>query len=150
MRLHRERDIVERGEIAEQRRDLERARQPEMAAAIGRQRADVAAVEADAAALRRDFAGEEADQRRLAGAVRADDGVEFAARNIERDGVGGDDAAEALGQAFDLQQRFGHGARLSNRPAMPPCRKIATRSSVGPRKRPGYSVTRDSASSSSR
>ena len=32
MRLHRERDIVERAEIEEQRRDLERARQPEPAA----------------------------------------------------------------------------------------------------------------------
>src|ERR1700730_7707038 len=100
--------------------------------------------------MRGDLAGEEADQRGLAGAVRADDGVEFAARNVERDGVGSDDAAEALGQTVDLQQRCCHGARLSNRPEMPPCRKIATRSSVGPRKRPGYSVTRDSASSSSR
>src|ERR1700675_3577657 len=150
MRLYRERDIVERGEIAEQRGDLERARQPEVAAAIGRQRGDVAAVEPDGTALRDDFAGQQTDQRGLAGAVRADDGVEFAARNVERDGVGGDNAAEALGQLFDLQQRFGHGVRLSNSPAMPPCMKIATRSSVGPRKRPGYSVTRDSASSSKR
>ena len=72
--------------------------------------------------LWRDLAGQQADQRGLAGAVRADDGVQFAARDIERDGVGGDDAAEALGQALDLQQRLSHGARLSNRPAMPPCR----------------------------
>ena len=150
MRLHRERDIVERGEIAEQRSDLERARQPEVAVAIGRQCGDIAAIEADSAAVRGDLAGQQADQRGLAGAVRADDGVEFAARDVERDGVRGDDAAEALGQPFDLQQRLGHGARLSNSPAMPPCRKIATKSSVGPRKRPGYSVMRDSASSSSR
>ena len=53
MRLHCERDIVERGEIAEQRGDLERARQPELAAAVDRQRGDVAAVEPDGTALRR-------------------------------------------------------------------------------------------------
>src|SRR5580704_11607602 len=121
-----------------------------MTSAIGRKRGDVATVEFYAATMRSDLAGQQADQRGLAGAIRPDDGVKFAARNVERDGVGGDDAAEALGQPFDLQQRLGHGARLSNRPAMPPCRKIATRSSVGPRKRPGYSVTRDSASSRSR
>ncbi len=33
MRLNRERDIVERSEIGEQRRDLKRAREPDLAAA---------------------------------------------------------------------------------------------------------------------
>ena len=79
MRLHRERDIVERGEIGKQRGDLERARQPEPAPAIGGKRGDVAAVEADAAAFGCNLAGQQPDQRGLAGAVRADDGVEFAA-----------------------------------------------------------------------
>ena len=37
MRLHRERHVVERGEVAEERGDLERAREPELAAALGRQ-----------------------------------------------------------------------------------------------------------------
>ena len=32
MRLHGERDVVERGEVEEQRGDLERAREPELAA----------------------------------------------------------------------------------------------------------------------
>ena len=36
VRLHRQRDVVERGEVEEQRRDLERARQAEHAALIGR------------------------------------------------------------------------------------------------------------------
>ena len=38
MRLHRQRDIVEHAEIEKQRRDLERARQPERAAPMHRQR----------------------------------------------------------------------------------------------------------------
>ena len=79
----------------------ERAR-PSCAAAIGRQRGDVAAVETDAAGVGRDLAGELADQRGLAGAVRPDDGVQLARRHVERDVVGGDDAAEALAQAVDL------------------------------------------------
>ena len=37
MRLHRERHVVERGEVGKQRGDLERAREPELAAAPGRQ-----------------------------------------------------------------------------------------------------------------
>ena len=43
MRLRRQRDIVDRGEVRQQRGDLERARQPERAAALGRQAGDVAA-----------------------------------------------------------------------------------------------------------
>ena len=77
VRLHGQRDIVERGEIAEQRGDLERARQPQQAAAMDRPRGDVGAVEEDAAGVRRDFAGELADQRGLAGAVRTDDRVQL-------------------------------------------------------------------------
>ena len=105
MRLHGERDIVERGEIGKQRGDLERAREPEPAPSIGGRAGDVAAVEADAAAMRVQSRRQQRDQRGLAGAVRPDHGVKFAGGDVERDRVGGDHAAEALGQAFDLQQR---------------------------------------------
>ena len=57
---------------------------PSRLRSIDRQRGDVAAVEMDAAGVGRDLAGELADQRGLAGAVRADDGVQLAARDIER------------------------------------------------------------------
>ena len=108
MCLHGERDVVERAETAEQRGDLERARDAEEAAAVNGEGGDVAAVEADAAALRRSLAGQERDQRGLAGAVGADNGVKLAARDVERDAVGRHHAAEALGQALDLQQRLTH------------------------------------------
>ena len=110
MRLHGERHVVERGEIGKQRGDLERAGEPEPAAAIGRQRGDVAAAEANAAGVGRELADELADQRGLAGAVRPDDGVQLALRHVERDGIGGDHAAEAFAQALDLQERVSHGA----------------------------------------
>ncbi len=62
MRLHRQRHIVERGEIEKQRGDLERAREPERAALMDRQRGDVATVKADCARVGCDLAGELSDQ----------------------------------------------------------------------------------------
>ena len=112
MRLHGERDIVERREIAKQRGDLERTRQPQLAAAINRQPADLGAVEADAALFRDDLAAQQADQGGLAGAVRPDDRVHFLRRNHKPDGVGRRHAAEAPRQPLGLQQRVSHGAAL--------------------------------------
>jgi hypothetical protein len=102
MRLDRERDVIERGKIREQRGDLKRARQPQRAAPIGRQPGDVLAVEDNAAAIRYDLAGQLADQRGLAGAVRTDDGVQFSGAHVERDVFRGDHATEPLGQTLDL------------------------------------------------
>ena len=103
-------DIVERGEIGKQRGDLERAREPHIGCGDATGSAVMSSpVEADAAGIGRDLAGELADQRGLAGAVRADDGVQFAARDVERDLIGRDHAAEALGQVHDLQQGLSHG-----------------------------------------
>ncbi len=110
MRLHRQRHIVERGEIEKQRGDLERTREPERAAPMHRQRGDVATVKADRARVWCNLAGELSDQRGLAGAVRADDGMQLARRNGERDAVGGHNATEALGETFDREQRISHGA----------------------------------------
>ncbi len=109
MRLRGQRDIVCGGEIEQQRGDLERARQAQRAAAIGRQMRDVAAGHGNTAGVRREMSRELADQRRLAGAVRADDGVQLALRDIERDMVGSKDAAEAAHQLVDVEQRISHG-----------------------------------------
>src|SRR5262245_18607603 len=51
MRLHRQCHIVEGGEIEKQRGDLERAREPERATLMDRQRRDVAIGEEDAAGI---------------------------------------------------------------------------------------------------
>src|SRR6516165_8321017 len=110
MRLHGERHVVEDGKIEEQRGDLERPRQTKLAASVGGQRRDVAAFETDAPGVGGNLAGELADQRGLARAVRPDDGVKLALRHAKRNGVRGDDAAEALGQFLDLEQRISHGA----------------------------------------
>ncbi len=83
MRLHGERHVVEDGKIEEQRGDLERSSQAELAAAVGGQRRHVAAFEMDAPGVGGDLAGELADQRGLARAVRPDDGVKLALRHAK-------------------------------------------------------------------
>src|SRR5436190_13001079 len=87
MCLHGERHIVEDGEIREQRGDLERAGEAELAAPIGGQRGDVVAAEMDAADVGREFARQLADQRALARAVWPDDGMKLAGRYQERNVV---------------------------------------------------------------
>ena len=57
----------------------------EMRAFGGRDREQVLSIVGDRACDRRDDAGDGLEQRRLAGAVRTDDGDELAARDLERD-----------------------------------------------------------------
>ncbi|MFK4512170.1 hypothetical protein ABIF81_007348 [Bradyrhizobium daqingense] len=116
MRLRRQRDIVGGGEIEQQRGDLERTCQAQRTATIGWQIGDVAPGQRDAAGMRLEMPGELADQRGLAGAVRADDGMQLAAGDVERDVVGGDDAAEAAHQLLDAEQGFSHGQPSRARP----------------------------------
>ena len=91
----------------EELRDLERAREAAARALVRRQARDV---------VRRrrrsrprslgELAGELRDQRRLAGAVRADQRVHLAARARRGRRVGRDDAAEALVEAAHVEQRL--------------------------------------------
>src|SRR5581483_7227182 len=78
MRLHRQRHVVERGKVEEQRSELERAGKPAPAALMHRQARDVGALEYGAAGIGTELARELADQRGLAGAVGADDGKQLA------------------------------------------------------------------------
>ena len=78
-RLHRQRDIALGGEAAEDAGDLERAGEAEPGALGGGERGDVAPLEPDGAAVGRELAGDLADQRRLAGAVGADQRMDLAA-----------------------------------------------------------------------
>ena len=110
MGLGRQRDVVERAEVGQQRGDLERSRQPERAAPPGRQPGDVAAGQADHAGMRRQLSGELADQRGLAGAVGADDGVQLTPGDLEREVVGGENPAKAPHQVFHAKQGLSHGA----------------------------------------
>ena len=69
-----------------------------------RQARDVVPLEADAAGCRLVDAADEIEDRRLAGAVRADDREDLALVDAEADAVDRLDAAEMHGQIFDLEQ----------------------------------------------
>ena len=94
-------------------------------------RGDVFAAQADAARVGLERSGQLADQRRLAGAVRADDGMDFARVDVEVERIGGDQSAEALGQAAHLEQRHA-GRRLDSTPASPRGAKNTIASRISP------------------
>ena len=71
---------------------------------------DVAAVEEDPAAVGREQAGDQVEERGLAGAVRADDGVQASAGEVKAQAVDRGQSAEALGQLLGAQDRLAHGS----------------------------------------
>src|SRR5258708_6081143 len=102
-RLHRQREVVEHGRTLEQAGDLIAAGEPCAHPLVLRGARDVGAFENDCAAVAPEVAGNLTDQSRLAGAVRADQGVYFSAPHVERDVVGGDDAAEPFRDVLKLK-----------------------------------------------
>ena len=70
------------------------------------------AVEDDAPGARRHAAGDDLDQRRLAGAVVAEERDDLAAIDVEADAAQRLDRAEMLGDAVEPEQRRGNTVRL--------------------------------------
>ena len=92
--LQRQADIFQRGQMGKHRGDLEAAHQAEPRD-LGRLHAgDVAVLEMDRAAGRRQEGGEQIEAGGLAGAVRADQGMDGAGAHAQRHIVHGDEAAE--------------------------------------------------------
>ena len=102
--LHRHQHVLQRGEFAKDRGDLVRAREPGAGALFDGQGGDVAPVEMNRAFVRMQLAGQLGDQRALAGAVGADDGVQLAGGDVEAEVVGGQQAAVAFDQAVRTQE----------------------------------------------
>src|SRR6266508_1256674 len=72
---HCKRYCFQRGEMGKEAVDLEGAREAALDARGGRERSDVVRAEQDLAAVRAQHAGDEVDERRLAGAVGPDQRV---------------------------------------------------------------------------
>src|SRR5689334_2873781 len=68
--------------------------------------------DAGLAAGRRQQARQHPDRRRLAGAVGADKTEDVTGRDVERDPVDGDEAAEPPGEIVDLDGALAHAASL--------------------------------------
>ena len=96
--------IVARGHLRKQRRELKRARQAALADLVRGAPGYVVAGKAHTARRRLDDAGDEVEQRRLAGAVGSDDGAHLAVGNLHADVVHGNERAVTLRQTVDLEQ----------------------------------------------
>ena len=82
------------------------------------ERGDIASLVEDAAAGDAEHSRQQIEERRLAGAVRADQRVDAAALHVEADILHRDEAGEGLRQMFGAQQHIvGHGSneRLADR-----------------------------------
>src|SRR5207302_11338188 len=100
----RERDILQQREIAERPRDLKRAADALMAAAVHRQAADLGVVECNTAGAWRIKSCDAVERRALARSVRADQPEDLALLHGERHLVHGTQRPEPLRQAGNAQK----------------------------------------------
>ncbi len=135
-------DIVEHREPAEQAVDLEGAGDAALDPVGLRHLGDVEALEQHMSLGRPQQAGQQVDQRGLAGAVGADQGMPRAGLELEVDVARGGERAEVDAQAAGFEQRRAHGdARFdwtaadnrSHRPMMPLRANSAMTTSRSPR-----------------
>ena len=106
---HGERQGFERRERVEQLVDLEGAHHAALHALVRRQARDVLAFERDGAFGGLQHTGQQVDERGLACAVGADERMACALLQVQRDVVGGRDAAKTLDQP--LRRQHGVGGR---------------------------------------
>ena len=83
---------------------------PRASASLGRRNVDLLAVHGDRAGVGPQDPGEDLDQRRLAGSVRAEQGVHLARPHRQIDGAQRDDRPERLAHGSGLQQRVVHSS----------------------------------------
>src|SRR5213594_283190 len=122
--------VLEHGERREQREVLEGAADAEVGDAVRRQRQQRAVAEADVPPLWRVEPAQAVEQRRLAGAVGADEPDDLALGHVEGDAVERDDASEADGEITDGENRLprrGHARAYTGRagPCQTPGRSCA-------------------------
>src|SRR4029450_13913431 len=137
MLADREVEVLGDAEVRKQAADLEGAHQPSLDAAMRANAGDVLAGELDPAGVRLQGAAEKADQCRLAGAVRADQGVAAAGCQRQIDIVSDDQRAIGLAQPACLQRRRRHRLTIHvsaarAMPSRPPRLKRTTTISSAP------------------
>ena len=108
---NRERNGLKRAQMWKQSVDLKGSNQPALDALIRLQIGDVVTAEANRSGVGAQHPGQEVDQRGLAGAIGADQGVAGALRDRERDAAGHDQRAETLVESRGGEGRRAHDAR---------------------------------------
>src|SRR5213079_3734501 len=109
--------VLHHAQVVEQADVLEGAGHPARDDRVRRQAPDLPALETNAPGVWWDEAGDEVEERGLAGSVRPDDADQLAGSDGERDVMRRHDPAKALAQSLDLEQRTPRPAgRLRARP----------------------------------
>ena len=104
----REIEVFEHAEPRKEARDLKRADEAELGSSSGAQTRNIATEQAHASRRRRNRAGQQADQRGLARAVRPDQSVARAPFQTERDAVRDRQAAIALDEVPSFERDVAH------------------------------------------
>jgi hypothetical protein len=133
-RRRRQSQVLQHRQAREEIRALEGARDPAARDVVRGQPGERSAVEHDAARARRQVAGDEVEDRRLAGAVGPDERAALARRHLERHAVDGAERAEIAGEALDGQQAHARSPmRPRSAPTIPPGAKSTNTMKVRPR-----------------
>jgi hypothetical protein len=104
-------DVLKHGEVPEQLHQLEGAHQPARSDVFRRNAGQLLVLEEDAACGGVEEPGDHIEQRRLAGAVGADDGGDTLRGNLEAHVVDREQAVETARQFLDTQAV--HGSTLA-------------------------------------
>src|SRR5579883_2751199 len=105
-----------------------------MPPAMRRNPRHILAVEGDRAGARPEEAADQVEEGRLAGAVRTDDGAQLAALDRHRHVAHGDEAAEILRDAADVEEAHAAAFRRCRNPRSPRGKNITTRTKRRPMK----------------
>src|SRR5665213_2450847 len=135
----RQHDVAQQRVAREQGDDLIGARQSQMRAAARRQARELLTEQRHRAAIGAQLAGDQVEQRRLAGAVGTDDEAALARRDGEIDAARDAEAAERLLELSDRQR--GHGRASSAARAARPLNRRRTSRVVPGTKPSGMKMT---------
>src|SRR6185437_7110853 len=128
-RVQPDEHVLDQAHLTEHADVLERARKPERGPRVNGAARHVLAREHDLSRARRDQAGDQVEQRRIAGAVRPDHRVDAATFHAKIDSVDGGQPGEATGEAGQFQQRA-HAARRRMRTGRMPRGRNSTTSTM--------------------
>src|SRR5438067_12237951 len=117
-------DVLEPRHPVKERGDLEAARQAEAVDVLRLQPVDARPVERDAAGSDRETPADKVEQRGLSGAVRADDGVPLAERDVEIDAADDIGRAEAFADTREAECRNGHQSITGFKSAVGSCHTV--------------------------
>src|SRR4051812_17043369 len=107
-------DVLQHGEAREGLHHLEGASDPQPGALVGGKPVDALSLEVDLAGGGKERPADQADERRLAGPVRADEAENLTGEDLEGDVGEGGESAEPLGQLADLENRRSRGECLAH------------------------------------